>query len=122
MHAQTCEWCATPFIARTSRARFCSGACRSAASKARSASTATDGTARQPPGPVRLALEQWLVDTEAERHALADAVRTLADRIDAPGHYGLAESIGALRTLIDTIELTPSQVLPATAHLAPVDD
>ena len=121
MHAQSCEWCATAFIAQTSKARFCSGACRSAASKARlSVPTAVPDADPSPPGPIREGVDAWLVSHQVERHALAKTVRSLADRVDAPGWYGLAESMKALRDLLELIEMTPGQLVEATP-LRPVE-
>lgn len=124
MHAQSCEWCATPFIAHTSKARFCSAACRSAAARVRASTPeAVAPLAADPvePGSVRAALDRWLVSEEAERHVLAGTARSLADRVDGPGSHGLAESVDALFKVVDIITMSPSQTVEPSVQLVHSD-
>lgn len=123
MMTKECARCGARFTARTNRARFCSGACRAAAwrdAPPGAMPPTPPGTGSAAPGPVRVELDRWLVDNDHDRHALADAARAVADRMDAPGWYGLNDTAGSLLSLRVTIESTPSQV-GEPAPLRPVE-
>jgi len=118
---RVCSWCGTSFIAPTSRALYCSGAHRAAASKARAAGLpaqaprVTVGTIDAEPGDVRAALERWLLGAGIdESHPLAPAALALADRVDSRSDTAsaLASAVGALRAVV--AELTTSQVHPVS--------
>lgn len=109
----TCTRCGNTFTARNRRARFCSGACRAAASKARasgrpeSAVVVELGPIEPSVGAVRQSLAAWLdvrgIDVSDPR---ASAALALAQRLDDGRDpiSGLATAVGALRAALAELE------------------
>ena len=127
-----CARCGTRFTATTQRARFCSGSCRAAASKARSEglpervgasrvvelrSVEGDRIATQS-GSVRHDLEAWLRSREQIGHPLATAALAVADRIDrdTDALSGMAVALGRLQDVMAELS-GQSPRLPDTLDL-----
>ena len=112
MH-RICTWCGTSFTAPTSRALYCSGAHRAAASKARAAGlpgslpSVEVGPITTHVGEVRSALQAWLRQGGLdESHPLASAGLALAQRLDTgrDTSSALASAVGALRIVMLELE------------------
>jgi hypothetical protein len=103
-----CAWCGTSFTAPTSRALYCCGAHRAAASKARAAGlpgsspTIAVGPITTHVGAVRTDLAAWLAVRGTEAHPLASAALALADRLDTgqDTSSAMASAVGRLQAVM----------------------
>lgn len=119
---RTCQWCGGTFDAPTVRARYCSGAHRAKAHKARAAGVTE--LYRRPPrpttGPCRTAavayLESCGIDQSTDVYRVAVAVAAALDDPETTSS-ALPRVVDAMRTALDLIR---SEVERKEADIYPV--
>lgn len=104
---RTCIWCGASFSAPTSRARYCSGAHRAAASKARAAGRWFPiASPRSSTGEIRTATEAHLRGSGIDAaHWLWPVALAVADQLDDPNtsSAALPRVVDAMRNVLAMI-------------------